>query len=470
MLTCEDLEQSILADVKGMGSNVPDEIQEPLSTLNPNLELPKANVDNQASEHLLSLLQKGAQSKDSINLEAMFTSGKHVGEIKADVSLSSARSYFPDDAETVSIESGKSLTLEALFGSAFMRELHSTEAPISGQRRLADDQVMAQSHSIPHPLGDTKIPSEYASKQENVNDIPGGRRSHTLGEAWIDLEQSRVKNFNAAAGQGSSSGIHLPEEESLISLGSCANPATSEIFHVENTPRSEMLGPRIPNEVDVTQNNERSSSVSVLEASVHGPHDAAWAEIAHQHLHGQSPPSQFPFSQINQMRPYLHHLDNPANRTPQMKFVGPENIHHDPQHRFLANVVHRHPFHGPGGPRFDPNFHLPIPPPPMPMPGGFAPHPLQYFPRGGPLPHTVNSMPVSMHEAMHNFQGHLNHGGYGMEMPGTAGISGHRPQPFARLMEMEAQQLNSQPPHLNPAGQSQVRLFDHELPPSLRYR
>ncbi|CAA6657119.1 unnamed protein product [Spirodela intermedia] len=441
MLTCEDLEQSILADVKGMGSNVPDEIQEPLSTLNPNLELQR--------------LMRTAKRLN--NLEAMFTSGKHVGDIKADVSLSSARSYFPDDAETVSVESGKSLTLEALFGSAFMRELHSTEAPISEQRRLADDQVMAQSHSIPHPLGDTKIPSEYASKQENVNDIPGGRRSHTVGEAWIDLEQSRVKNFNAAAGQGSSSGIHLPEEESLISLGSCANPATSEIFHVEKYTQ-----------VDVTQNNERSSSVSVLEASVHGPHDAAWAEIAHQHLHGQSPPSQFPFSQINQMRPYLHHLDDPANRTPQMKFVGPENIHHDPQHRFLANVVHRHPFHGPGGPRFDPNFHLPIPPPPMPMPGGFAPHPLQYFPRGGPLPHTVNSMPVSMHEAMHNFQGHLNHGGYGMKW--TAGISGHRPQLFARQMEMEAQQLNSQPPHLNPAGQSQVRLFDHELPPSLRYR
>lgn len=418
MLTCEDLEQSILADVKGMSSNAPDEIQEPSDRLNPIFELPKPGVDNQASEHLLSLLQKGAQSKDSIDPEAMFASGKHGGEMKAGVSLSSARSYSPDDAEAASVESGKSLTLEALFGSAFMRELHSTEAPISGQRRLADD----------HPLGDAEIRSEYASKQESVNDNLRGR-PHALGEAWIDLERSRANNLKAAAGQGSPLAIHLPEEESLISLGSGINPATSEVLRpAENAPRSEMLGPRIPHEAvavhalassEAAQINGRSSSVAVPEASLHGPHDAAWAEISHQHLHGQSPPSQFLFSQMNQMRPYLHHLDNPVNRAPQMKFVGPESIHPDPQHRFHANVVHHHPFHNPGGPRFDPGFHLPIPPPPMAMPGGLAPHPLQYFPRGGPLPpHAVNGMPVSMHEAMHNFQGHLNHGAYGMQMPG----------------------------------------------------
>ncbi|KAJ4905568.1 hypothetical protein Rs2_09226 [Raphanus sativus] len=123
VLTCEDLEQSILSEVSEIYPPPP-----PLLPVDQDFSVPsvtktkqrKASVDDQASQHLLSLLQRSAdpKSQDTVTETRLPPSVKAscVGEA----------------------DPGKSLTLENLFGSAFMNELQSIGEPVSARAMVTD--------------------------------------------------------------------------------------------------------------------------------------------------------------------------------------------------------------------------------------------------------------------------------------------------------------------------------------------
>ncbi|CAM6092069.1 unnamed protein product [Calypogeia fissa] len=137
-LTCEDIEQSMLAEA---GTTVEKTI--------PNLSKPSRAggtskgkggqaADSAASRHLLSLLQKGAtggnhspENSWSYHVEPGEAPGKALADRYHDVDgndLIGASKKSPSD----------NATLEALFGKAFMNELRSVEAPLSANANASD--------------------------------------------------------------------------------------------------------------------------------------------------------------------------------------------------------------------------------------------------------------------------------------------------------------------------------------------
>ncbi|KAG5405250.1 hypothetical protein IGI04_011369 [Brassica rapa subsp. trilocularis] len=123
VLTCEDLEQSILSEVSEINLPPPPSLPVDQDFSVPSLKKTKqrkASVDDQASQHLLSLLQRSADPK----------SQDTVTETRLPPSVKASTAGEADP--------GKSLTLENLFGSAFMNELQSIGEPVSGRAMVAD--------------------------------------------------------------------------------------------------------------------------------------------------------------------------------------------------------------------------------------------------------------------------------------------------------------------------------------------
>nr|CAD1831123.1 unnamed protein product [Ananas comosus var. bracteatus] len=110
VLTCEDLEQLMLAEASKSTSNVQLPVEAHWSVVDDQSKEQKPNVNNHASQHLLSLLHKGPKQ------ETPSSPGLHV-----------AANSNPEKVNS----SEKSLTLEALFGAQFMNALQSVEAPVS---------------------------------------------------------------------------------------------------------------------------------------------------------------------------------------------------------------------------------------------------------------------------------------------------------------------------------------------------
>ncbi|MQL74637.1 hypothetical protein Taro_007015 [Colocasia esculenta] len=460
VLTCEDLEQSILADAKESSSGLLDIVQGPWNTVDANPKLQKAGVDDHASQHLLSLLHKGMCSKDLANPELAQTSERPGNvNVKSEVTLMFAGNNFSENAEPVRTE--KPLTLEALFGSAFMKELHSMEAPVSGHRGSVDenrDNCAPQFNGISLPHADyISSSSEYSSSVALEGNISlkhtPEARPQKHHETWTGFEDLQSKNSippNFVAREEGSLGIYLPEEESLITVGDTVSPIMADPFPADNASKNaERLGSRLPDEIlmdklaalNIPRNNDRYSALELDAPSVHGPYHMVEPGFSYQHARPSSP--QFPHPHMDHIRSLFQPSDNPTHRNPLMNFVGPDNMHHDPHlphHQFPSNNIHHHPFHNPGGPMFDPAIPLPMASP-MPVPGNFPPRqPLQGFPRGVPLSPPLNHMPSFMPEmnAMHGFPRQPSYGGFGMGMPGTgaSGPGGGDPESFRRLMEM----------------------------------
>ncbi|KAL0730853.1 hypothetical protein Bca4012_026947 [Brassica carinata] len=121
VLTCEDLEQSILSEVSESYHPPPPDQDLSVSSVKKTNQR-KTSVDNQASQHLLSLLQRSAEdpkSHDTLLLSVTESSRPPPPSVK-----------LPTAGEA---DPGKSLTLENLFGSAFMNELQSIGEPVSGR-------------------------------------------------------------------------------------------------------------------------------------------------------------------------------------------------------------------------------------------------------------------------------------------------------------------------------------------------
>ncbi|XP_039134615.1 uncharacterized protein LOC120271987 isoform X1 [Dioscorea cayenensis subsp. rotundata] len=492
VLTCEDLEQSILAEVKDNSSVLWQSVQGPWMQLDHELEGHKATVDDHASEHLLSLLRKGTDSKESIlpagiDLMVSPTDRIDISDGKASSDSTSIKGHKKAPS------SEKALTLEALFGAAFMSELHSVDAPLSVQRGSVDEPEIPESLEL-HPsykhntlvspaLGEVqayKITSQgneeafTHTQQGKANKVPGLGYGHNNDSSNMGLKLGDPAESRAVAVD-----IHLPEEDSLITDSDSFDRIASDpaLLRVLNRNEGPLEQPSDSVLMAILRNTEHTEQGHLPQPNfLEGPSGIVDSDKLH-HLHGW-PSSQFPHP-MNQVRPLFPPMEHHGNMHPQMRLIGSENIRPELQHPFAANVFPQHVLHSGDRPQFDPVGHHPMfqhMPMPMPMPGNLpAPHPHHGFPRGVPPPYSMSPMEGYMAEMnnMHGFplnQRPPNFGARGMGMPGPAIGSGGGGNPplLNRLIEME---LRANPKQIHSAAPGQIPgVYGPELDMSLRYR
>lgn len=446
VLTCEDLEQSILAEVKDRCSVMQSSL-EPLTAVDDKSEERNAVVDDHASHHLLSLLQRGANSKESLESPRLDAIGSH--DMLASSDLDSSLHFQHGDntaaigfSETEHISENR-LTLEALFGAAFMNELHSMEVPVSAQKfsvGRVNDSGSVQSHILPSYPPDSLalIPNEQNSKkfafegeilQLNSSDHT---KTHNGTENWAGYRGSSLHGFKLGdlASEQAAGDIHLPEEDSLISLNDSLDTVASDSLCYHKVNRNESLAPekmvgdlsdKLLHTILRVGEPPREPAVdyaALMQAS-HEKDDPGGGDY-HNLL--VRPTLQFPH-QTNQGRPlFAAYSNSSTSRTSQMNFVSPDVLLHEPQHPFATNVFAHHNYNSSSGqPHFDPTTrHQMLQP--MPFPGNFPSHnSVQGLPR---IPHPINHIPGFSHEMnnLHMFPQHHrqpNYGGRGMGIPGN---------------------------------------------------
>ncbi|RWV78481.1 hypothetical protein BHE74_00057456 [Ensete ventricosum] len=447
VLTCEDLEQSFMANVTG-SSRPQHAVRGPWKTTDGKMEH-KLDVDDHASQHLLSLLQKGTKKEKAASvtpdgLDAEFFDKISITDANSGFKLGIAEKATSRNSEPAP-NSEKTLTLEALFGAAFMNELQSAQAPVSVQR-VTDGGIntteVPTSLRLPFQNSDAGFFSSSSGdyKQNkpshemdmvSTNQIQDASVHHAVGPSE-EHENSLIEDSKHVASgfEERALGIHLPDEDNLIttsdSLDSIISSGPSPF---PNATRSEEL--LSENSVEslnynllnaITRDAERipSSSLDGL-PPFRTPRDLVGSDNLYHHLQGRTSP-QLPRI-INHARPLHPGLDHLTNRNQQMKFIGPEGIHHDPRRNLLENVVPLNTSNYASGPHIEPpDYHLMLQQ--MPIPGSYPQQlPLPGFPRGVPLPHHLNHMQGYIPEMnnVHNISLHQQHPAYGslgMGIPG----------------------------------------------------
>ncbi|XVE73811.1 hypothetical protein DITRI_Ditri11bG0148600 [Diplodiscus trichospermus] len=505
VLTCEDLEKSILSESTENGPMLPP-AAEGWQILDAESGKQEVNVDDHASQHLLSLLQNKISMKNvTSSADLDIRTSERVQNIET-ASFDSA----PRDSVEVSVEnassSGKSLTLEALFGSAFMKELQSVGAPASVQRGSIESARVdiLESNRLPLHVTDDSLPSTvnvgpnrttfetnilpFAQSEQIKSD---GLEEHLFGyndaRSAVDSSHLRAELGSKLGGFDGSTEIRLPEEDSLIGV---SNPVKLENFMAGNV-KAELL-PSQETPVDVAEKLAALKAVFRDERSVvggqeappflPGPYDMREPDIPFHNQNVQPSSAQLR-PQLNRGGSLIHSLDHPSNINSQVKFMAPDGIiHHDsPQnHQFPASMLHP-PFHHPssGLTGFDPPMHHPMLQQ-MPMPGNFPPPHLQRgYPGGAQLPPQSNNQVTGFLQEvnpMHGFpfgHGHRqpqpNFAGLGMPPGHNVGSGSHHPEALQRLIEMELRSNSKQINSISAAGHGQG-MHGNELDMGFRYR
>ncbi|KAJ0265208.1 Uncharacterized protein HA466_0015440 [Hirschfeldia incana] len=389
VLTCEDLEQSILSEVSETYHPPPPPVDQDLSVSSvKKTNQGKPSVDNQASHHLLSLLQRSADPKSQDTQLLSVTESRTPPSLKP-----------PTAGEA---DPGKSLTLENLFGSAFMSELQSIGEPVSGRT------VVSDAPGIPL-LSDRSI-GELSQRNQNR---PDGLLGGLLGL--------------------------LPEDGNLLAVGDPANPQKYMSFPGPHNQEPEVAF-NISDKLAALNSGPRN------ERSTMGGPDGPFL---HHH------PQQYaanPSPHLNGPGPGFHHLDTRhAHIRPQLDFMGQGNIQDPPpNHRFPPNMIHRPPFHhsSNGLPEFDR-----LPPhmqQKMHMQDNRQRHHLmQGFPGGGP-PHHHSP---NLNNQMQGFPFAHHQPNYGMPPPGSQGNIVEHPASLQTLLGIQQRMDPSkQPPAMGQAG------------------
>ncbi|CAL5331729.1 unnamed protein product [Camellia sinensis] len=493
ILTCEDLEQTILSEYSESGSTLQDPVQI-WSDSSTKTKVSKADIDDHASQHLLSLLQKGTDLKDmteSPNLDGGLLDKHNVSE--GAIVGSALDNSRVEKVENIQ-HSGKNLTLETLFGSAFMKELQSVEAPVSIQRgsvgsaRTDISELHGSNFGVMggglFPASMVGVGSNRSSDESNI--LQSSQRQQLNSdeiENWLGINNTQVKVdpskhqndlVSKLGGFDGAVDIQLPEEENLITVGDPVN--------MSNTSNKQVVIAEKLSALNTVLKDIRPMVGREGPPFIRGPYDPMEPEIPFGKLHAQQPSSpQFHPPRMNHGRPFFHPLDlHPTHASSQMNFMAPEGIVHrdaPTTRQFPVNMM-RPPFHHPntGSTGFD------IPRQPvlqqMQMPGNHPPsHLRREVPRGGgPLPpHPGNHATGSMQELnpMQSFpfgQQQPKFGGLGMpsQAPNVNGGSNH-PEAFQRLLEMERRANSKQIHPLAAVGHSQG-MYGHELDTSFRYR
>ncbi|CAL9232710.1 unnamed protein product [Arabidopsis halleri] len=422
VLTCEDLEQSILSEVSDSYHPPPPPVDQDTSVSSvKKTKQRKTSVDDQASQHLLSLLQRGADPKIQ------------------DTQLLSVTERRPPPPSVKSntageADPGKSLTLENLFGSAFMNELQSIGEPVSGRAMVSDAPGV--------PLRSERSIGELSQRNQIRPDgLPGGI-------------------------------LALPEDGNLLAVGGHANPPKYMSF-----PGSHNQEPEVA--FNISDKLAALNSGPRNERPTMGGQDGPFL---HRH------PQQYatdPSSHLNGSGPVFHPFDSRhAHVKPQLDFIGPGSImaqHHDPppNHRFPPNMIHRPPFHSPtsGHPEFDR-----LPPhmmQKMHMQDNLQHHHLmQGFPGGGQQhhhsPHVNNQMPGLIPELnpSQGFPFAHHQPNYGMPPPGSQVNRGEHPASLQTLLGIQ-QRMDpaKQIPAVGQAGgPNRQGSMGHELDLGFGYR
>ncbi|KAE9595467.1 hypothetical protein Lal_00031290 [Lupinus albus] len=466
VLTCEDLEQSILSQINENSLSLQQTIQDTDSYVN--TEQSNSNSDNHASQQLLSLLQKGTCHKGirkSSILDVDF----------ADKVCNTDRATTPnihDDLGEANVDvsnSSKQLTLETLFGTAFMKELQSVGAPLSVRRGSVESAGPDVSDSILSlfPASENGLPhaGEHALNRHGSGILPSERthqpNPNRFEEPWLgygdpqggDNSLQHQGKFVKASGFNRPNDFHFPEGDSLIAVGdplqnflSTANSAQTNLSQdipVDITGKLAALNPAFR----VEQPN-----VGNLEGLAYsrGPNDIREPGIPYQNLNVQRF-SRLQPPQLNHMGPMFNQLDSqshPPHVSPFMKLMTTEGmVHHEspPNHQFPGNM--HPPFDQPSNTRtgFDPpaqhsmlqQMHMQENLPP--------PHLFRGFPGGVPPPaHPSNPMNVFVQEPNpiqgFPFSGHRQSpfGRPGMPLQASDVASGrNHPETLQRLFEME---------------------------------
>ncbi|KAH7513076.1 hypothetical protein FEM48_Zijuj12G0158100 [Ziziphus jujuba var. spinosa] len=515
VLTCEDLEQSILLGIDANGSSSQPPVQS-WSDPDGKTEQRTANIDNHASQHLLSLLQKGTSLNDKESSTNPGTSADSLHATEGVNTSAAFQNLREANSENVS-NSSNTLTLETLFGTAFMQELQSVGAPVSVQRAPAGAARVdvSEPHGLPFPVKDESlVPSTneigFSTAVHGGNVLIANKRKQTKGdrtdEQWLAFDDPQARLNNTSQIQinlGSKVGgfdvpadIPLPEEDSLIT-------ATNPPNHQNFMPSGSFVKTELPSssnpQVDIAEKlaafnsafkDERSARGGQEPPFFRGPYDKRESDIPYQNLNVQPSSAQLHHPRLNNMGPLFHPMDShPVNMNSQMKFLASEaNIHHDPPNHQIPADMLRPPFHHPstGLPGFDQPIHHPMLQQ-IHMQGNFPPpHMLQGLSRGPPLPSHPSRgahLPAHPNSQVTGFVQDLNpmpnvpfghrqpnFGSLGMPPPAhdVGGGSSH-PEAFQRLLEMELRANPKQIHPFAPGGHSQG-MFGHELDMGFGYR
>lgn len=492
VLTCEDLEQSILSEVGGNSSNCQPGGDE-TSALDAKVS---AEVDNQASHHLLSLLQKGMGSKNvksTSNVEGVsFDKGCDHEFGKVDVINDNTSNGNADRLKS----SEKTLTLEALFGTAFMKELHSAQKnsestrvdvpePLSLPSSFADGAPFSSTRNdIGSGLGSLDV--DISSSRDGIAKLKGGRWlgiHDSVEEAGFSKPPAEIDpRFNSIEGRIEAG---LPEEDILIrSLGDPINhqnsmlPPNSASYNKNFLSSSSSNTPNVMEKLAVlgaALRDERSMIRGQDPLFLRDPYEMVKPEIPYQNLHQQASSPRLHAAQMNPGRPLFHALDShPTHLDPHLKFMPPDASMHN---QLPTNMGHHPPHRSAGLPGFDPLF----PPPVLQhMAGSLAPPQLlRGFPSGAPMPPHPGHNPAGYipdHNPMQGFpfgQRQPQFGGPVMGSPGAdLGGADNPPDAFQRLLEMELR-ANPKQTHPNPfaaSGGHSRPMYGHELDMGFQYR
>lgn len=473
ILTCEDLEQTILWEYGEMGPN----LQPTSQGLNITSAKPKnlrAPVDDQASQHLLSLLQKGTSHDIKQKIHAdVGTSENSVASDFYNVGVSLHKTS-DDDAQDIK-DSGKALTLENLFGTAFMKELQSVQAPVSVQRGLVGSPHANTlgPQGLAFPVKDNgAFPSAVDPiRSEKTSDTKNFLASNSRQQMMLDKAQNWVENDNlqvdfnltkdhpgVASKHGGFDGAvdyHLPEEENFMAANDNLSPQLAKFLASSNSRQNETLSSNASGDISeklaaigVAIGVERSALGSDGPPFVHGPLKQIERDVQHHDRHAQTSSPYFHLQQAGHGRPLIQQLDpHPTHMTSQVKFMGSERmIQHDVsgnQH-FPTNMFrppfHHHPNAGVA------NFELPGHQPmlqQMQLPGSYPPQLVNDFPGSTAIPHLSSQAPGIMQEP-NSIPGYPfrplqpNIGGLGMPIPAPdSNFGANRPDAFQRLLNME---------------------------------
>lgn len=465
VLTCEDLEQSILAEVKDNSPIPSHSIRGDWTLSDGKSDKQKSDVDDQASQHLLSLLQKGMSLKESVS-----SPGRDILE-STDSRVNPRFNHMSDGMNSEMVHTfEQKLTLEALFGASFMNALHSAEAPVSAQRSSAatvNNNDVMELHGVPFPPSDEGFLSATSHESRSNKAITEGdmrmlkrtQKDQDVPALWEcgydDASVNAAKHGETNIGERAAADIQLPEEDSLITVSDTVNSMTIDPFSLENARRPEELLPENINSEDFSDNffNSIFRDAERLRTRVSDSpiqlQKAPSEMVDHNDLFHQlqGRPSSHFNHQMDQTRPLFVPVDPLAHRSPHMKFASSDGMHHNPRRSFPGNLVPpQHTFSNMGASRFDPPAAHHALLQHMPYPGNFPlHHPMQNLQRGVPPSHPINHMQGYMPEVkdMHNFPPHIrqpNYGGsLGMGLPGPVVGGGGAPHPEAleRLIEME---------------------------------